>query len=334
MITTREQASSFLLSVFNNQISQTELSDTLHHIESKPYTVPVALGFHDALRNSARVPSLSFPTPLLDICGTGGSGKERFNISTCSAFVLAAAGVAVAKHGNYGSKKPNGSFNFLEALGIPFHFSAQTQRHLLKETRLCFLLARSYYPAMAALAPFRKQIGTPTLFNLLGPLSNPFNPTHQVIGLSNDTHLDLLIQLTRALNKEHILFCIGGDGLDEVSIKGTTRFIHCHQQSITHTSFNFEDSLGYVSEPYSCGTSADNAMIFLDIMLENNHTHPIVKHICINTAAALWCVNHVATLEEGYHRATSLFCSNQVESWIAFYKECAATCPTEDPTKK
>ena len=162
----KEQGYSCLCKIFSGECSDSEIINLLSLFADKGESVSEIVGFATAMReHMIKVPLTS---SSIDLCGTGGIGKDRFNVSTAASFVLAAAGVPVAKHGNYGSKKPNGSFNFLEALCMDFNQEVSVVQKLHQETNLCFLFARNYHPAMRYVAAARKKIARRTIFNILG----------------------------------------------------------------------------------------------------------------------------------------------------------------------
>lgn len=163
---------------------------------------------------------------VLDVVGTGGSGLTRFNVSTTVAFVCAAAGASVAKHGNKGSRRPNGSFDLLDALGIPYPAAPQALERLLEETGVCFCFARALHPAMKAAVPYRQHAGRRTIFNLAGPLSNPVACSHQVVGVCDAGTAEVVAGALAELAPGAAVVVRGHPGLDEVSVTGDSHWIH------------------------------------------------------------------------------------------------------------
>ncbi len=281
-------------------------------------------GFVKALKAQCLAIKYDASEPIVDVCGTGGSHKQRFNISTCVAFVLAAGGVKVAKHGNYGSTKPNGSFNFLEELNIAFDFNPQEIEILLDKTNLCFLFARKFHPTMKYVANARKKIGKRTIFNLIGPLANPLDITHQIIGVSSEDTVPQLIEAVQQLGIKEVKFCLGGDGRDEISIIGKSKIITVTPESVHEDYIEFSKDIDMISGEYKCGNSQENAMIFTQLCMEEDWDHDIIKHIAINAAAGFQAVGQVKTLKDGYNTALSLFKDGSVTSKINHYKQVAA----------
>ena len=323
------QAKDVLTDILLGKYSDKQVEEFLIVFESKSksnsYHWQELLGFIQAMKSCCISINTTIKKPIMDICGTGGSGKNRFNISTATAFVLSAAGIYVAKHGNYGSKRPNGSFNFLEEMNIPFQFDVDTINTILKGSKCCFLFARHFHPGMRHVVSARKKIEKQTVFNFLGPLVNPITLTYQLIGLSSNQNIEVLIDTVKQLPTKRVLFCIGGDGRDEVSLEGTTRFLHVEQDGVKEFEFNFSKEIELIDANYKCGDSNTNALTFINIFIEENWEHPIIKHICINAAAAMLCYANVGSLVEGYEKSITLFKSDEVTKSINRYKEVAAT---------
>ena len=158
----------------------------------------------------------------VDLAGTGGSGLARFNVSTAAAFTVAAAGTPVVKHGNRGSRQPNGSFDFLDALGIDYAMAPEAMARCFAETGLAFFFARAWHPAMAAVAPARQQVARRTIFNLAAPLCNPAQPPYQFMGASSVAAAELLIEVLADLGRRRALVVCGAPGIDDLSIAGPT----------------------------------------------------------------------------------------------------------------
>jgi anthranilate synthase/phosphoribosyltransferase len=168
-----------------------------------------------------------FPAPegLVDICGTGGSGLPRINTSTLASLLLAACGLKIAKHGNRAAAGRFGSFNLLENLGVPARFDPENARRTLAETNLAFVFAPDVHPVFRHFAPVRAQIGVPTVFNILGPLVNPYLPERQFIGTAFEGFMEIILETAVRMGKRHVIVVRGHDGLDEISVSGPTRVV-------------------------------------------------------------------------------------------------------------
>ena len=318
------QAQDILLQILKGYYEEDDIYEFLTAYEKKPYHHTELLGFITAMKKVATSIQPSLTGPIIDVCGTGGSNKQRFNISTCVAFVLAAGDIYVAKHGNYGSKRPNGSFNFLEELHVPFNFNKDELIKLLTQSHCCFIFARMFHPGMRYVANARKKYNKRTVFNYLGPFANPVNVDYQLVGLANESHLDVLIELVKAQHKKHVMFCIGGDQRDEISLSGVTKIVSVKDNKVNVSMFDFKEEIEDISSNYPCGDSRENAKLFVDIFINQKWDHPLIKHIAINAAAAMHCVGKVNSLIEGYQLALELFKTEKVTNAITRYKSVAA----------
>ena len=178
---------------------------------------------------------------------------------------------------------------------------------------------------MKHVVPARKKIESRTIFNLLGPLANPIDLDYQLIGLSSDDHIEPLIDTVKTLPIKKSCFCIGGDGRDEVSLIGKTKFISIENGNVKEFDFDFSKEIEVIKKDYKCGDSHENALTFINLCIEDDWEHPIIKHISINAAAALLCAGNVTSLIEGYEKSMNLFKSQEVVKAINTYKKVAAT---------
>ncbi|MDC0036800.1 anthranilate phosphoribosyltransferase [bacterium] len=321
---TESEANTILKDILSEKYNDQEILEFLKAYESKPYHYLELIGFLKAMKQFSVRFMRTSDVSIMDVCGTGGSKKDRFNISTCVVFVLASQDIHVAKHGNYGSLKPNGSFNFLEELNVAYDHSIPITNTLLEETFCCFLFARKFHPAMRKVANARRELGKLSVFNYLGPLANPIGVDYQLIGLSTMKDIDMLVNVVQHLNIKRVLFCLGGDGRDEISIEGVSHCVLVEPKNVKHFSFDFSKEIEAIDPYYECGTSAQNAMVFLQIMMEKKWQHPIIKHICINAAAGFLCRGKVNSLKEGYKLAIELFQNGSVLNTINRYKSIEA----------
>ncbi len=305
--------------ILNGKETDNDILLLLESYDNKNISPEELTGFLDSLMTHSQ-PFNSIPTAI-DTCGTGGSGQSRFNVSTVVGFVLAAAGETVVKHGNYGSVSPNGSFNFLEEMGIPFLLAKENLETLVSETNICFLFARLFHPAMKYVATARKQFQKRSFFNLLGPLANPAQVKHQLIGLPNSNNLDLLINCIKFKNMNKVVFVIGGDGKDEISLDGTSQIVEVKDNDINSYSFNFQQEIKPVKSNYPTGTSKENAALFNSIMTQKEFEHPIIEHVCINAAAGFVALETCDSLHEGYKKSKQLFENGLVQKKIDTFKQ-------------
>lgn len=228
---------------------------------------------------------------VMDVVGTGGSGRARYNASTTACFVLAAAGVPVAKHGNRGSKHANGSFDLLEALGVPIQPPAGGHRRLLEDTGLCFIFARQAHPAIGAAAPMRKLAAarvSGTIFNLAGPLANPGRPTHLLLGSAKPEQGALLAETLRLLGTKRTVVACGHPGIDEVSTTGPTTIWEVTPAGIASRELP-APAVPADEALVTGGDCTANAATFHRI-LSGDERGPLLDFVCANagTALAVW----------------------------------------------
>lgn len=212
----REQARAVLLEIASGRHSHAQIAAFLTAFLMRSLTLEELRGFREGLLELCELVDLQDFNPM-DVCGTGGDGKHTFNISTLTAFVLAGAGVPVAKHGNYGVSSVSGSSNVLEKLGVVFHTREELLRQQLSEAGICFLHAPLFHPAMRHVAPVRKELGVKTFFNMLGPLVNPARPVTQLVGVFS---LELARMYRYLFQEERTNFAIvhALDGYDELTL--------------------------------------------------------------------------------------------------------------------
>jgi anthranilate phosphoribosyltransferase len=236
----------------------------------------------------ARAMPLDAGRPVMDIVGTGGSGRARYNASTTACFILAAAGVPVAKHGNRGSSRPNGSFDLLEALGVPIQLPPGAHRRLLDDTGICCIFARQAHPAVAAAAPMRKLAAASvrgTIFNLAGPLANPARPARQLVGSAEAAQARIVAGALHGLGRHGSVVVCGHPGLDEVSVSGPTSAWRVAAEGVR------EDALpapapSHADTDIAGGDAADNAATFIRLMA-GDERGPLLDFVCANAGAAL-----------------------------------------------
>ena len=210
--------------IMDGHATQAQISALLVALRVNGETADEVIGAARAMRERALLVECR-RAPLMDVCGTGGDGSGSFNVSTTVAFVVAGAGVAVAKHGNRAMSSHCGSADVLEALGADLESASSHAQRLLERHGIAFLFAQRHHPAMRVVAPVRREIGIRTLFNLLGPLTNPANVTHQVVGVAQENAVLLMAKALRALGRQRAAVIHSEDGMDEVSLAGATRVV-------------------------------------------------------------------------------------------------------------
>ncbi len=249
----------------------------------------------------------ALPQPLIDTCGTGGDGAATFNISTAVAFVAAAAGLKVAKHGNRSASSRVGSADVLEALGVNLQAPPEKIRAALSEVGITFLFAPGWHPAMKAVAGLRKTLKVRTVFNLLGPLVNPLRPTGQVIGVCEPAMLQTLAEALNHLGTQRAIVLHGREKLDEAGLAQETDLAILTHQQVQLEVLN-PQALGLTPAPTQAlkgGDLQENTEI-LRSLLQGQGTAAQQDVVALNAALALWVGDSVETYQEGITRAKEI----------------------------
>jgi anthranilate phosphoribosyltransferase len=260
-------------------------------------------GFARLLRDKAIRFDLHGSDKMIDVCGTGGDGHGTFNVSTTVAFVVAGAGVPVAKHGNRSVSSRSGSFDVLEALGAATAREEATARDHLSDLGLAFLFAPTFHPALKDLGPLRRNLGFRTIFNALGPLLNPVGVKRQLIGVFSSRLLEPAAETLRRLGSSNAMIVHGEDSSDEISLAGPTQIVHLREGRLVPLTITPED-FGLSRAPIDAirgGDAAENARI-LERILNGERGAPR-DIVVMNAAAALLIAGRVGTFTEGVRAA-------------------------------
>lgn len=270
---------------------------------------------------------------LVDTCGTGGDGAGLFNISTAAALVAAAGGARVAKHGNRAASSHSGSADALEQLGLEINLSAQQIGRCVDETGIGFMFAPLHHSAMKAMAPIRKALAVPTLFNLLGPLTNPAGAKRQLLGVGQQSKAQLMADTLARLGCEHALIVHSADGLDEISICAETQLIELKAGEISYRSIKPDDfsmEMHKDLQPLLASTPKQSADLIRAAIEPSNarNRHPASAIVALNGGAALYVASCSQSLKDGVHMAEDLLCSGQVKQKLSEWIECARLVAT------
>lgn len=279
----KAEAKAILTEIAQNKFNENEVTSFVTVFLMRSITLEELEGFREALLNLA-VPADLGTNDLVDIVGTGGDGKDTFNISTLASFVVAGACQKVAKHGNYGVSTVSGSSNVLEELGYQFKTNSDDLQKDLEKGNICFLHAPVFHPALRSVAPLRRGLGLRTFFNVLGPLVNPAKPKYSLIGVYS-LEIARIYQYILQKKNENFLLVHALDGYDEISLTGDTKIFDRSGEYI----FSAEE-LGFKNiEPetiFGGNTKQDAATIFKNI-LEGNGTQEQNSVVLANAAMAL-----------------------------------------------
>ncbi len=298
-----QEAKQILVNISNNKYNQSQIVCFLSVFMMRSITIEELQGFRDALLDLCIAVDLNQYNPI-DLCGTGGDGKDTFNISTLASFITAGAGVNVVKHGNYGVSSSCGSSNVMEFLGIKFSNNIDFLKNTIEQTGICILHAPLFHPAMKNVAPIRRELGVKTFFNMLGPMVNPAFPKNQIVGVFNLELQRLYGYLYQKTNKNYSIIH-DLEGYDEISLTGKTKLISNHAETL----FEPKDLGLSVIKPNAIlggDTVASSANIFMNI-INGNGTEAQNNVVCANAALAIATTKQISH-KEGFEMAKeSLF---------------------------
>lgn len=296
-----DEAAQVMTEIMDGDATQSQTASFLTALRMKGETVDEVLGFVRVMRDKSMHVRIPDNTDVVDTCGTGGDKLNTFNISTTAAFVAAGAGIKIAKHGNRAASSKCGSADVLEALGINLTLSAEQVAECINKVGIGFMFAQTMHPAMRHAGTPRKEMGIRTIFNLLGPMTNPANASRQVLGVFSPDYTELVADVLRKLGTKHAMVFHGLDGLDEISTVGPTKIselnsctvntyeIDCTDFGIKHA--NTDDLAA------GDGSVEANADALLSVL--NGETGPKRDIVLINASAALVVNDNAADFNEG-----------------------------------
>lgn len=298
-----EEAKQILINISKGDYNQSQIAAFLTIFMMRTVTLEELRGFRDALLKLCIPVDLSAYNPI-DLCGTGGDGKDTFNISTLSSFVTAGAGVPVAKHGNYGVSSACGSSNVLESLGVKFSNDVDFLERAIATTGICVLHAPLFHPAMKNVAPIRRELGVKTFFNMLGPMVNPAFPKNQMVGVFSLELLRLYNYLYQDSNKNYsIVHDLGG--YDEISLTNTVKIVS-NDSEVLFSAEDLDLQNNTQEAIFGGNTVADASKIFKTI-ISGNGTEAQNNVVCTNAGLAISTAKKISH-KEGYELAKeSLF---------------------------
>ncbi len=297
-----EEMMQAMTGIMEGTVSPAIVGGFLTALRLKGETVPELLGAARVMRSKSE--KIESPeSPAVDTCGTGGDGADTFNISTTAAFVVAGAGVRVAKHGNRAVSSRAGSADVLAALGVKLDIDRPHVERCLKEIGIGFLFAPSFHPAMKHAAPIRKELGFRTIFNLLGPLTNPAGVSSQVIGVYDDKWREPIAQVLKGLGCSRAMVVHGEDGLDEITLAADTRVSELKDGEIRN-GFIEPAGLGFdycCEEDLAGGDEVQNAKILREIL--DGSGGPSRDVTLANAGAAIYTSGAAESLKDGIDKA-------------------------------
>lgn len=305
------EAAALLESMLSESTTDAQISAALVALAAKGETEEELAGFAETMRaRSAKI--ATGHASFVDTCGTGGSGAKTFNVSTAAAFVVAAAGLPVAKHGNVGVTSKSGSADVLRALGVKVDLPPGRVAEIFDEIGVCFMFAPLHHAATKRVAMVRRELGVRTIFNLLGPLTNPAGAPFQVAGVSSEAGCEKVAQALSRLGTRRAWVVRGADGLDEITLTGKT-IVHeatnegVHRFEISPKDFGLRQSS---LETLRGGTAEENAATICAV-LSGKRTDTARDLVIINAAASLFVAGVFQTLESAANAAAAAIQSGQ-----------------------
>ena len=295
----QQQSKEVMLNIAKGVYNDTEITAFITVFLMRSITIDELQGFRDGLLELA-VPVNLNGYNVIDIVGTGGDGKNTFNISTLACFIVAGAGKKVAKHGNYGATSVSGASNVMEFLGYKFKNSSDVLKKEIEETNFCFLHAPLFHPALKAVAQIRKNIGFRTFFNMLGPMVNPANPQYQLVGVYNLEMARIYNYLLQQTGKPFTIIH-GLDGYDEISLTNDTKVITQNGERILSAE-ELGKRVVYASDIAGGNSVEEAAKTFLKI-LKGEGTWAQNAVVLANASMALQCMGGYKNYDEAYNTA-------------------------------
>ena len=302
---TYEEAEQVMNEIMENTASDVQKAAYLTALSMKGETIDEITASAAAMR--AHGEKLLHNMDVLEIVGTGGDGSNSFNISTTSALVIASGGVPVAKHGNRAASSRSGAADVLEALGVKIDITPKQSKQLLTDINICFLFAQKYHFAMKYVGPVRKELGIRTIFNILGPLSNPAGANMELMGVYDEELVEPLAQVMAKLGVKRGMVVFGQDRLDEISMSAPTSV--CEIRDGWFQSYEITpEQFGYkrcTKDDLTGGTPEENAAITRSI-LTGEEKGPKRQAVCLNAGAAFYITGKTETMEDGVRLAEQL----------------------------
>ena len=320
----RVEAEAAMEELLSGRVKTPEIVRLLEALNRRPVGVQELAGFACMMRrHAARVfaENEAIPATMVDTCGTGGDGSNTFNISTAAAIVAAAAGARVAKHGNRAASSQSGSADVLEALGVRIDLPFEKYGRAIREIGIGFLFAQAAHTATRHAAPARKQIGARTVFNLLGPLTNPAGAQSQVLGVFSEDVIDLVAATLAELGVERAFVVHGAGGLDEISLSGETMIAEVRGGAVKRFTVTPEE-FGVARAPLESirgGTAAENAALIRRIL--EGEAGPARDIVVVNAAAALVAAGLADNFREAAGLASFVISSGAASEKLASLAE-------------
>ncbi|ETI67912.1 anthranilate phosphoribosyltransferase [Neobacillus vireti] len=300
--------------ILGEEVSESEIAAFLMGLKSKGETVDEIVGIVRALKANTLPFMKNFPN-VLDNCGTGGDGSSSFNVSTTSAFVIAGAGVPVSKHGNRSISSKTGSADVLEHLGINLNLPAECTEEILEDIGIAFLFAPHVHPKLKKVMTVRKQLKIPTIFNFIGPLTNPMELDYQLLGVYRRDLIHVFAEVLKQLGRKRATIINGAGFMDEASLQGENHLTILENGTITNHSF-YPEEAGLPQYENSCikgGDAKDNAEILVNVLKGKSGAHR--DTVLLNAGIGIFTAGKADTINEGIQIAKDI-----IDSGAAYEK--------------
>ena len=313
--------------IMSGEMSQVMMAAMLTGLRVKKETIGEITAAAQVMREFSTKVEVADRRHLVDIVGTGGDGSHTFNISTCAMFVAAACGARVSKHGNRSVSSKSGSADVLEALGVPMSLTPAAIARCIADTGIGFMFAPNHHPAMKNVAPVRKELGVRTIFNILGPLTNPADAPNILMGVFHPDLVGIQVRALQRLGAEHALVVYGRDGMDEVSLGAATLVGEYQDGGIREYEIHPEDfGLTMASSRALRVDTPEQSRLLMQAVLDNE-PGPARDIVMLNAGVALYVANVVATMADGVAAAREALASGRalakMHQFIARSRELA-----------
>ena len=309
-----EEMLSLMRQIMSGEMSPTLIAAIITGLRVKKETVGEIAAAAQVMREFSTKVEVGDRSHLLDTCGTGGDGAHTYNISTATVFVAAAAGAKVAKHGGRSVSSKSGSADILEALGVNLNLTPVQVAQCIDQTGVGFMFAPNHHSAMKHAAPVRRELGVRTLFNILGPLTNPANAGHQLIGVFHPDLVGILARVLQRLGSRHVMVVHGMEGLDEISLSGDTLVGELDGDAVREFKINptqFGMPLSSLSEIQVVDSAASKAMMLAAL---SNQPGPARDILALNAGAAIYVAGLADNHQAGVRKALEVLASGAARS--------------------
>ena len=314
--------------IMRGEMSPVMTASIITGLRVKKETIGEISAAAEVMREFSNKVHVADPKNLVDIVGTGGDGANTFNISTCSTFVIAAAGGKVSKHGGRSVSSKSGSADVMEALGVNINLKPEQIAQSIADVGIGFMFAPNHHPAMKNVAPVRKELGVRTIFNILGPLTNPASAPNILMGVFHEDLVGIQVRALQRLGAEHAIVVYGRDGLDEISLGAGTLVGELKDGVVREYEVHPEDfGLRMVgTRAFRVETPEDSKAMLMGVL--NGDDGPARDIVCLNAGAALYAGNVASSIEDGLKKAQAALDSGaarkKLDELVTFTKKFAA----------